>query len=104
MTFVPASWVVVADIFRMVAGGQRVNRVRIGIWNISHKYLYHQDLKYFIYVYLSYYDLKCLIKIFVLSESYLFYTNICVIKIWNIVLCRNICETFVLTVLRGIRI
>ena len=29
MTFVPASWVVVADIFRMVAGGQRVNRVGV---------------------------------------------------------------------------
>ena len=32
ITFVSASWVVVADIFRMVAGGERVNRVRIRIW------------------------------------------------------------------------
>jgi hypothetical protein len=30
--FVSASWVVVADIFRMVAGGQRINRVRIRIF------------------------------------------------------------------------
>ena len=91
MTFVPASWVVVADIFRMVAGGQRVNRVGIGIWNILHKYLCFQDLKYLCYQDLRYlmyiFDLECLIEIFVLTETGLFYTNI-----WNIVVCRNICE------------
>ena len=62
MTFVPASWVVVADIFRMVAGGQRVNRVGIGIWNTLRKYLCFQDLKY-----LCYQDLKYLMYIFEFS-------------------------------------